>query len=100
MRKSLVAVLTAGLLLLGVSPVWAAGKALNELALPQAAEELSDSELELIEGQWLLAAAVVVGLVLLSSLRSCSVSVEKDSDGSWKFEGDAEYGAPRWVPGR
>jgi len=35
MRKSLVAILTAGLLLLGVSPVWAAGQAMAALPAQQ-----------------------------------------------------------------
>ena len=35
MRKSLAAVLTAGLLLLGVSPVWAAGQAMAAVPAQQ-----------------------------------------------------------------
>jgi len=95
-----VALLTAGLLLLGVTPVWAAGQVMDSVALPQEAVELADQELSIVEGEGWGPALILVGLILLSSLRSCSVSVDVNSDGNPEFEGEAEYGAPRWKPGK
>ena len=66
MRKSLVAVLTAGLLLLGVSPVWAAGQAMElsvpgaeevvSIPVPSGAAQLGDEELAQVDGQGLIGA--------------------------------------------
>jgi len=70
MRKTLVALLTAGLLLLGVTPVWAAGQAMEVAAPAQQDEvvqvvvpegnELEDSTLDRTRGEW---AWAVVGAV-------------------------------------
>lgn len=98
MKKGLAVLLVLGLLLLGVSPVWAEGRVLEQTVLPQNEMELTDSELNRVEGQWLPLAAAVVGLILLSSLRSCSVSVDVNSDGNPEFQGEATYGTPRWKP--
>jgi len=101
MRKSLVALLTVGLLLLGVTPVWAAGQITNNMALPPEALELTDQELSIVEGEgWFVLGLGIVALILLSSLKSCSVSAEVSRDGV-KFESDVEYyEEPRWMPGR
>ena len=70
MRKSLVAVLTAGLLLLGVSPVWAAGQAMAavpaqqdevvQVVVPEGTQ-VSDRALSETSGEG-LAAALLNGL--------------------------------------
>ena len=79
MRKSLVAVLTAGLLLLGVSPVWAAGQAMAavparqggvvQVVLPGTGDppdsELSPGDLADVKGQG--AQDIIGGLMLIGS---------------------------------
>ena len=71
MRKSLVAVLTAGLLLLGVSPVWAAGQAMAAVPAQQGevvqvvvpgAQDLSDTDLAQIQGENPVVIAFAVGV--------------------------------------
>ena len=80
MRKSLVAVLTAGLLLLGVSPVWAAGQAMAvvpaqqgevvQVVVPES-PLLSDEEIGDVHGQWAWAVAGAI-LGAYQAYRSCS----------------------------
>jgi len=80
MRKGLVALLTAGLLLLGVSPVWAAGQAMAAVPAQQdevvqvvvpGGQNLSDFDLSQIQGENPVvafivsrAASVVIGIVI------------------------------------
>ncbi len=71
MRKSLVAVLTAGLLLLGVSPVWAAGQAMAAVPAQQGevvqvvvpeGKEIPEKALQKTNGEGIVG-AIVGGLL-------------------------------------
>ncbi len=75
MRKSLVAILTAGLLFLGVSPVWAAGQAMATLPAQQGevvqvvvpeGEGLGEGELADVQGE--AGPLAYVGYVLVRGL--------------------------------